>query len=194
MKPAFLTLDEVLALHADQIDRYGGRLGVRAVELLESALAVPATTFGGRHLHGDLHEMAAAYLFHLVKNHPFVDGNKRTGLMAMLAFLGLNGLRIEASEDELANLVLAVARGRISKAEIAVFAKDHARPRSSGARPRDRSGTARFFALDSTSPRSASLGRGLPRGQRRRVPRRSGRGPNLGYDDDGRLLAAWLGR
>jgi len=129
VKPVFLTLDEVLALHADQIDRYGGRLGVRAVELLESALAVPATTFGGRYLHGDLYEMAAAYLFHLVKNHPFVDGNKRTGLMAMLVFLGLNGLRIEASEDELADLVLAAADGRISKAEIAVFVKDHARPR-----------------------------------------------------------------
>jgi death on curing protein len=129
VQPVFLTLDEVLALHADQIGRYGGSRGVRVVELLESALAVPATTFGGSYLHGDLHEMAAAYLFHLVKNHPFVDGNKRTGLMAMLVFLGLNGLRLEASEDELTDVVLAVADGRISKAEIAVFVKDHTRPR-----------------------------------------------------------------
>ena len=129
MKPVFLTLDEVLALHADQIDRYGGSLGIRAVELLESALAVPAATFGSSYLHGDLHEMAAAYLFHLVKNHPFVDGNKRTGLMAMLVFLGLNGLRLEAREDELADQVVAVADGRIGKAEIAVFVKGHARPR-----------------------------------------------------------------
>ena len=129
MKPVFLTLDEMLALHADQIDRYGGSLGIRAVELLDSALAVPAATFGGSYLHGDLHEMAAAYLFHLVKNHPFVDGNKRTGLMAMLVFLGLNGLRLEAREDELADLVVAVAAGRVGKAETAVFVKGHARPR-----------------------------------------------------------------
>ena len=129
MKPVFLALDEVLALHADQVDRYGGSLGIRAVELLESALAVPAATFGGSYLHGDLHEMAAAYLFHPVKNHPFVDGNKRTGLMAMLVFLGLNGLRLEAREDELADLVVAVADGRIGKAEIAVFVNGHTRPR-----------------------------------------------------------------
>jgi death-on-curing protein len=119
----------VLALHADQIDRYGGSLGIRAVELLESALAVPAATFGGSYLHGDLHEMAAAHLFHLVKNHPFVDGNKRTGLMVMLVFLGLNGLWLAAHEDELADLVVAVADGRIGKAETAVFVKAHARLR-----------------------------------------------------------------
>jgi death-on-curing protein len=128
-KVVFLTLDEALALHADQIGRYGGRPGIRAVELLESALAAPAATFGGGYLHGDLHEMAAAYLFHLVKNHPFVDGNKRAGLVAMLVFLGFNGLRLEADQDELTDLVLAVAEGRMSKAEIAVFVKTHARPR-----------------------------------------------------------------
>ena len=129
MKPVFLGLDEVLALHADQIARYGGSLGIRATELLESALAVPAATFGGRHLHGDLSEMAAAYLFHLVKNHPFVDGNKRTGLMAMLVFLGLNGLRLEAGDNDLGDLVCAVAEGRVGKAEIAVFVKSRSRPR-----------------------------------------------------------------
>ncbi|HYQ81440.1 MAG TPA: Fic family protein, partial [Anaeromyxobacteraceae bacterium] len=75
-KPAFLTLDEVLALHADQIGRYGGSPGLRDLGLLESALAAPRATFGGEHLHGSLPEMAAAYLFHLVRNHPFVDGNK----------------------------------------------------------------------------------------------------------------------
>lgn len=129
MAVVFLTLDEALALHADQIHRYGGSLGVRAVELLESALAVPAATFGGGYLHGGIHEMAAASLFHLVKNPPFVDGNKRTGLMVMLAFLGLNGLRLEVDQDELADLVLAIADGRLSKAEVAVFVKDHTRPR-----------------------------------------------------------------
>ena len=125
MRVVFLTLDEVLALHADQIRRYGGSDGVRSVELLESALAVPAATFAGNYLHGSLHEMAAAYLFHLVKNHPFVDGNKRAGLIAMLAFLGLNDLRLDAEEADLTDLVLGVADGRVSKAEVAVFVKNH---------------------------------------------------------------------
>ena len=129
MKVVFLTLDEVLALHADQIDQYGGSLGLRDVGLLESALAAPAATFGGRYLHGSLHEMAAAHLFHLVRDHPFVDGNKRIGLMVMLAFLGLNGLRLEAGEDDLTDLVLRTAEGQITKAEIAVFLQKHVRPR-----------------------------------------------------------------
>lgn len=73
--------------------------------------------------------MAAAHLFHLVRDHPFVDGNKRTGLMAMLAFLGLNGLRVESGEDDLAELVLGTAEGRLTKAEIAVYLQTHVRQR-----------------------------------------------------------------
>jgi death-on-curing protein len=126
VRAEFLTLDEVLSLHADQVERYGGSSSVRDVGLLESALAMPAATFGGEFLHTSLEEMAAAYLFHLVKNHPFVDGNKRTGLMAMLVFLGLNGLRLEVLDDDLTKLVLGVAVGRITKAEIAVFVRRHA--------------------------------------------------------------------
>jgi death-on-curing protein len=122
----FLTLDEVLSLHADQIARYGGSALVRDLGLLESALAMPAATVGGELLHGSLEEQAAAYLFHLVRNHPFVDGNKRTGLVAMLAFLGLNGRRLEASDDDLANVVIGVAEGRVTKSEVAVFLRRHA--------------------------------------------------------------------
>jgi len=125
----FLTLDEVLAIHADQIARYGGRPGVRDIGLLESALATPKATFRGQFLHGEIFEMAAAYLFHLVQNHPFADGNKRTGLMAMLAFLGLNRQGLEADPAELAELVQGVAAGQVSKAEIAVFVRRHTRPR-----------------------------------------------------------------
>ena len=132
MTVVFLALDEVLALHADQIERYGGRPGIRDIPLLESALAVPSATFGGGLLHAGLHEMVAAYLFHLVRNHPFVDGNKRVGLMAMLAFLGLNSLRLHAGPRILTDLVVGVAEGRISKAEVAVFVRGHARLRSRG--------------------------------------------------------------
>jgi death-on-curing protein len=119
----------VLALHADQIARYGGRPGVRDIRLLESALAMPKAAFGGQFLHGEIFEMAAAYLFHLVQNHPFVDGNKWTGLITMLAFLGLNGRRLEADPAPLTALVQGVAAGRISKAEIAVFVRRHTPPR-----------------------------------------------------------------
>ena len=119
-KPTFLTLDEVLALHADQVARYGGSMGVRDLGLLESALAAPQATSGGSFLHGSLSEMAAAYLFHLVRNHPFVDGNKRAGLAAAIAFLGLNGQWLEADPVEVGDLVVSVAMGEATKAEVAV--------------------------------------------------------------------------
>ena len=129
MKVVFLTLDELLALHADQIERYGGRDGLRDIGLLQSALAAPSATFGAEFLHGSIHEMAAAYLFHLVRNHPFVDGNKRVGLVATLAFLGLNSFRLRADPDELTNLVLGVAEGRLGKADVAVFLQRRVRRR-----------------------------------------------------------------
>ena len=129
MKVTFLTLDEVLALHADRIERYGGRSGIRDLGLLQSALGVPRATFEGKLLHGSLHELAAAYLFHLVRDHPFVDGNKRAGLAALLAFLGLNFHRLEADPDELETLVRNVAAGQTTKAEVAVFVQRHIRRR-----------------------------------------------------------------
>jgi death-on-curing protein len=122
----FFTLDEVLAIHADQIERYGGSLGIRDRGLLDSALAMPEASYGGDELHPTLFEKAAAYLFHLVKNHPFVDGNKRVGLAACLAFLAMNDCLIDATDHELVTLVLAIAEGRQSKADIAVFLHEHA--------------------------------------------------------------------
>jgi death-on-curing protein len=132
----FLTLDEVLAIHADQIERYGGRPGVRDLPLLQSALAVPAATFEASFLHPSVHDMAAAYLFHLARNHPFVDGTKRTALMATLAFLGLNGRRLVADPVELTDVVVRVAAGRMSKAEVAVFLQQHVEPRRRGRKRR----------------------------------------------------------
>ena len=117
----FLSLTEVLEIHRDQITRYGGTSGIRDIELLKSALGLPMTTYSGEFLHTDVYEMAAAYLFHLVKNHPFLDGNKRVGAVAALVFLRLNGYDFDASEDDFAEMVLSVARGEIDKAEVAVF-------------------------------------------------------------------------
>jgi death-on-curing protein len=86
MEPIFLTLDEVLEIHEQQIELYGGSHGVRDMNLLESALGVPQATFGGEYLHPTVGAMAAAYLFHITQNHPFFDGNKRTGANAAITF------------------------------------------------------------------------------------------------------------
>lgn len=129
MKVVFLTLDEAIALHADQIERYGGRPGIRDLGLLQSALGVPSATFEGRFLHEGLHEMAAAYLYHVVRNHPFVDGNKRVGLVMLLAFLGLNSHWLDAEPVEIERLVQGIAKGTTSKAETAVFVQQNLRVR-----------------------------------------------------------------
>jgi death-on-curing protein len=127
VQPTFLTFDEVLALHADQIRRYGGEPGLRDTGLLSSALATPQATFDGKFLHATLFEMAAATLYHLCQNHPFLDGNKRTALAASLAFLWLNGHEVLADPDELTELVLGVAGGEVTKSDVAVFLRQHAR-------------------------------------------------------------------
>ena len=129
MSPVFLELEDVLEIHQDQIERYGGRLGVRDMGLLESAVAMPRAGIAGRYLHGDLPEMAAACLFHLVKNHPFVDGNKRVGAMAAFTFLRLNGQTLRASlAASFEALVLSVAVGKTGKSAVAEFFRAHAKP------------------------------------------------------------------
>ncbi len=124
-EPAFLTLDEVLGIHADQIRVYGGASGLRDLALLRSAISMPETSFDGEYLHPSVFEMAAAYLFHLARNHPFVDGNKRTALMCALVFLGWNGERLRADPDDLYSLVDGVAAGEVDKAEVSVFVRRH---------------------------------------------------------------------
>ena len=125
LNPRFLTKEYVTAIHADQINKYGGGQGLRDVGLLESALAQPRATFGGEWLHPTLFDMAAAYLFHLVENHPFLDGNKRVGAATAIVFLELNQIEINADESQLADFVLQVAQGRIDKQTIAVFFRNH---------------------------------------------------------------------
>jgi death-on-curing protein len=119
VNPEFLNLDDILEIHSLQLDRYGGASGIRDQGLLESALAQPMMTFDGEFVHKDLFSMAAAYLFHIVKNHAFVDGNKRTGLLAALVFLDINGIPIEHGSTKLYDLTMAVAEGQVDKEEIA---------------------------------------------------------------------------
>lgn len=125
MTPTFLTLDDLLDSHTEQISNYGGSHGIRDIGLLESALAQPEAQFGGEYLHVDLFEMAAAYLYHIVQSHPFIDGNKRVGLEAALVFLEINDLTLHATDDELVDLTLRTAQSLAPKANIADFFRNH---------------------------------------------------------------------
>jgi death-on-curing protein len=109
MEPEFLSLDEVLEIHAQQIEQYGGSAGLRDGDGLESAVATPQVTFGGEFLHKSIPAMAAAYLFHLCQNHAFIDGNKRVGANAAITFLPMNNWEPAFAEKELVDLVLWTA-------------------------------------------------------------------------------------
>lgn len=133
--PRFLTLQEVLDLHRDAIAEYGGDPGVRDIGLLESAIAQPQATYGGEYLHGDLAEMAAAYLYHLAMNHAFVDGNKRIAAYAAGVFIDVNGFELTCDEHSFEELVLRVARGECDKAAVAEFLRAHMQPDSASSAP-----------------------------------------------------------
>ena len=128
-EPEFLDVDDVLALHAMQLEIYGGGSGLRDLGLLESAVAQPQSSFGGALAHEGLYAMAAAYLFLIVGNHPFVDGNKRTGMLAAVVFLDLNGISIAQPSEALYELTMGVADGRIDKASAAAALERIARSR-----------------------------------------------------------------
>lgn len=117
-EPVFLTLNQVLKSHTRQLEQFGGTDGVRDMALLEFAMAQPESAFSGHWLHADLFEMAAAYAFHLCKNHPFLDGNKRAALDAALIFLESNGVSILANKA-LVGVMLSVAEGKMNKKELA---------------------------------------------------------------------------
>src|SRR5438309_11147013 len=113
-QPRFLLLEEVLRIHAHQIERYGGPFGVRDAGLLLSAVAAPQASFAGGFLHGTPFEMAAAHLFHLARNHPFLDGNKRASLASVLVIQELNDVSLVAPDEELAQLGLRFANADAS--------------------------------------------------------------------------------
>jgi death-on-curing protein len=125
----FLNLDEVLRIHSRMLRLYGGEQGVRDLSLLESALHMPISGMGGERFHRDVFEMAAAYAFHVLMNHPFVDGNKRTGLASAVVFLKRNGFSLRCGEPELADLLISVTAGRTDKAALANAIRNHVVPR-----------------------------------------------------------------
>lgn len=125
IEPVFLGLDEVIEIHHDQITRYGGHSGIRDIELLKSAVAMAAAGFGNDYLHTDIYEMAAAYLYHIIRNHPFIDGNKRTGAVASIVFLLMNEIEVNAEEASFERMILSAAEGKIDKAVIAAFFRNN---------------------------------------------------------------------
>ena len=118
---AYLSVEIVLEIHRRVIEEFGGDPGLRDRGMLESAVAMPQSTFGGKALHAGLAEKAAAYHFHLCANHPFVDGNKRVAVAAAELFLLINGRELTASDDEVEDLTLGVAGGRLSKEQVIEF-------------------------------------------------------------------------
>lgn len=127
--PRFLSLDNVLTLHRGTLHHEGGAQGIRDLALLESAVMMPQQQFDGVWLHPDLAAMAAAYLFHIARNHPFIDGNKRVSVLAAFVFLDLNGVELVAPPQALERTVLGVAAGSMSKDALIDWMRAHAVPR-----------------------------------------------------------------
>ena len=128
IEPRWLAVVHILAIHSDQIQAHGGSLGLRDRGLLESALERPRNRF---HYDpdADLPTLAAAYGFSLANNHPFVDGNKRVAFQAMYLFLGLNGFRIDAPEEEVVATILSLASGELEEPNLAAWLREHISPR-----------------------------------------------------------------
>ena len=118
--PKFLTLEEVIRIHDRQLAATGGLAGVRDRGLLASAVEMPKASWGGAFLHEDVFAMAAAYAFHIAENQPFIDGNKRTAIVAADVFLSLNGVDLPRATEPLYEAMIGIAAKRLDKEGLAV--------------------------------------------------------------------------
>ncbi len=125
----YLALGQVLELHHLEIKRFGGSAGLRDRGGLEAALARPQMTFAGEDLYPDVESKAAALMHSLVMNHPFIDGNKRTGAAVAELFLNLNGIELEAADDDLVVITRSVARGELNAEALAIWLRQRSRQR-----------------------------------------------------------------
>lgn len=125
-EPVWLTTELIITFHDIQLKQFGGPPGLRDLGLLEPALgrAVNKWTYES----AQLPELAAAYAYAIARNHPFVDGNKRAALLAMVVFLDLNGVDFDVPETEMAAMILALAAGEISEDGLARWIRDHLKP------------------------------------------------------------------
>ena len=124
----YLTLGEVVELHLLVLEVTGGDTGIRDLGAPESAIAQPRATFDGTELYPTLVEKAAALCFSLIQGHPFVDGNKRVGHVALETFLVLNASEIDAAVDEQEQLMLGLAAGRIRRSQLTEWLRQHVKP------------------------------------------------------------------
>lgn len=121
----FITLDEVLAIHDDMVERYGGSFGIRDLGLIQSAIARPQATFGGEDLYPTIIDKASALFHSLIFNHAFADGNKRTSLTSTARFLHLNGYELNADNQELIDFPLRVENRHLDIEEISEWLRKH---------------------------------------------------------------------
>lgn len=125
--PIFLTFDEVLRLHRESLDRYGGQEGFNNEGLVRSAVEMPRQRFAGQYLHEDLAAMASAYLFHIAESQGFTDGNKRAAVASAIAFLALNGHPLRGIQAELYDVTIGIAEHRMGKEDVAEFFRQRLR-------------------------------------------------------------------
>ena len=125
MATRFIPNRIVSTIHSDLLQRYGGRPGLRDPGLLDSALAQPKMTVGGKFVHKTLFDKAAAYGFHVCKNHPFVDGNKRVAFVLMDIFLQKNGWEVTSNEEDAYSMMISLASGGLSKDRLSKWLKAH---------------------------------------------------------------------
>lgn len=125
----YLSLEQLIWLHEKQARAFGGSLGVRDIGGAEAALARPQMTFGGEDLYPDLEAKAAALMHSLVSNHPFIDGNKRAGAVAAEFFLNRNGIELDATDEDLIDVTLAVARGEVTAEALSIWLRQRSRRR-----------------------------------------------------------------
>ena len=118
---AYLSVEQIVEIHSIQLERYGGRTGLRDRGALESAVARPAMTFDGEDLYRNLPAKAAALMHSLVSNHPFVDGNKRVGAHSAVVFLSINDAPLACSADELYEITISAARGELAADQLAIW-------------------------------------------------------------------------
>lgn len=123
----FLTLEQVLVIHEDQIVRYGGTSGLRNLTLLESAIFRPQSSFSGEYLYSNVFAKAAALVHSLILNHPFIDGNKRTGVVSVLVFLEINGYSLHVTQSQLIDMAVKIATKAFDIEEIADWIKKNSK-------------------------------------------------------------------
>jgi death-on-curing protein len=127
----FFTVEQVIEIHDAFLEDHGGLPGIRDKGLLISAVEMPRASMFGEYLHKTIYDKAAAYLFHIVQNHPFNDGNKRTGALTTILFLEENGIKVAFSDQDYEEFVVNIAQGQKNKEEIAYFLK-HGKEKEKG--------------------------------------------------------------